>query len=53
MTVCPTPPSSATRWGADNWMFMDVVFQDVGFQNASLKPLTHVSLGVKSPHLQF
>ena len=25
------------------WVFRDVVFQDVGFQTTSLKPLTHIS----------
>ena len=31
------------------WVFRDVVFQDVEFQNTSLKPLNHVSFRCEVP----
>ena len=34
------------------WVLRDVVFQDVGFENDCLKPLTHVSVRCEVPHIQ-
>ena len=31
------------------WVFRDVVFQDVGFENYSFKPLTHISFRCEVP----
>ena len=31
------------------WLFRDVVFQDVGFENNSFKPLTHISFRCEVP----
>ena len=39
--------------GAQVWVFRNVVFQDVDFQNTRLYPSPITALGVKSPHHQF
>ena len=32
-----------------SWVLRDVVFQDVGFENNSFKPLTHISFRCEVP----
>ena len=51
----PTPSSARVRVRREgrrfSWVLRDVVFQDVGFQNASCSPLTHTSF--RCEQLQF
>ena len=42
-------PSLGRRMRRAIWVFTDVVFQDVGFQTISLKPLTHISIRCEVP----
>ena len=43
-----SPAAGTGGWGL-SWVLRDVVFQDVGFQTTSLKPLTHISFRWEVP----
>ena len=49
--VIPSRPQNPADLAAGGflWVFRDVVFRDVGFDNNSLKPLTHISFGCEVP----
>ena len=56
MKVC-APFNASVRWrsaaACSSWVFRDMVFQDVGFENnCCINPSPISVLGMKSPHLQ-